>query len=487
MPNTESTLVEEIVARFRHRLIEAGVRMRHARSPRAFFDVEREVHDLGRELADEFTARILEDVVSDEARAWAATDQVRERAEAKGIELRTQGRRTTPVQLLGGTVIRVQTAYLCAKPRGDGPREQRGKAGTGVYPVLDEMGITDRATPALRLRVAHAVCEANSTTDARELMRQSGLSLSHRVALRLTYATTKLALKARRRAVRRTNEGNDAGPFAGRHVVACVDGGRVRIRRALPGRPPKGGRRRFEREWREPRVLTLYTLDEHGRRDKSIRSVIDGTLGNADDTFALLCYHLRHVGAHRAASLTLVADGAKWIWKRASGLRDMLNLDEEVEFTEVVDYFHVVERLTEFAKARPGWSEKQSTTWVKRQKGRLKRGWIERIEKDVAKVLTPEEKKKGTELAYWRRNRERMRYSTFRKRGLPNGSGAVESAVRRVINLRLKGPSIVWREDHAEGVIHLRAHAKAGRWDAIEDVILENCRWVPTTRRRPVA
>ena len=368
MISNEHALVDELVERFRRRPLEARVRVRHARTPRAFFDAEREVHDLGRELADAFTAGVLEAIAADDERAWDATERVRERAKAKGIELRTQGRRTTPVQLLGGTVIRLQTAYLCAKPRGDEPRERRGNGGTGVYPVLDEMGITDRATPALRLRVAHAVCEASSTADARELMAQSGLNLSHRVALRLTYATTELALRVRRRAIRRTKEGNDAGLFAGRDVVACADGGRVRIRRAPRGRPPKGGRRRFEREWREPRGLTIYTLDENGRRDKNIRSLIDGTLGDADATFALLCHHLRRVGAHRAASLTILADGAKWTWNRASDLPDLLGLARGVEFTEIVDYFHVVERLSEFAKSRQGWSEKRMATWVKRRR-----------------------------------------------------------------------------------------------------------------------
>ena len=84
---------------------------------------------------------------------------------------------------------------------------------------------------------------------------------------------------------------------------------------------------------------------------------------------------------------------------------------------------------------------------------------------------------------YWRRNRERLRYATFREQGLPIGSGAVESSVRRVINLRLKGASITWTEEHAEGVLHLRAHAKSGRWRELEVIVLNNTGWRPTARR----
>ncbi len=36
---------------------------------------------------------------------------------------------------------------------------------------------------------------------------------------------------------------------------------------------------------------------------------------------------------------------------------------------------------------------------------------------------------------------------------LPSGSGAIESAIRRVVNLRLKGPSISWHKTSAEAVL----------------------------------
>ncbi len=36
---------------------------------------------------------------------------------------------------------------------------------------------------------------------------------------------------------------------------------------------------------------------------------------------------------------------------------------------------------------------------------------------------------------------ESMRYADFRARGLPIGTGVVESAIRRIVNLRLKGPA----------------------------------------------
>lgn len=38
-------------------------------------------------------------------------------------------------------------------------------------------------------------------------------------------------------------------------------------------------------------------------------------------------------------------------------------------------------------------------------------------------------------------------------------------AIRRVINLRLKGNGIYWREENAEAMLVLRASALTGRWE----------------------
>jgi hypothetical protein len=52
-------------------------------------------------------------------------------------------------------------------------------------------------------------------------------------------------------------------------------------------------------------------------------------------------------------------------------------------------------------------------------------------------------------------------------RKLSIGSGQVESAARRVINLRFKAPGSFWTETTLSGLMYLRAAFKAGRWDAV--------------------
>ena len=73
------------------------------------------------------------------------------------------------------------------------------------------------------------------------------------------------------------------------------------------------------------------------------------------------------------------------------------------------------------------------------------------------------------ESRYLRKHSEagRLRYNCFRCRGVPLGSGAIESTIRRVINLRLKGNGIYWTEDNAEAVFQLRAAVVSRRREEI--------------------
>ena len=57
---------------------------------------------------------------------------------------------------------------------------------------------------------------------------------------------------------------------------------------------------------------------------------------------------------------------------------------------------------------------------------------------------------------YFLKNRHRFAYTTMGGLGLPRGSGAVESAIRRVINLRIKDASIYWLPESVDAILLLR-------------------------------
>ncbi|PID73791.1 MAG: hypothetical protein CSB33_01970 [Desulfobacterales bacterium] len=62
-------------------------------------------------------------------------------------------------------------------------------------------------------------------------------------------------------------------------------------------------------------------------------------------------------------------------------------------------------------------------------------------------------------------NTKRMQYEKNRTMKLPTGSGVIESAVRRIVNMRVKAPGSFWKLDFVETVICLRSQALYGRWN----------------------
>jgi hypothetical protein len=108
------------------------------------------------------------------------------------------------------------------------------------------------------------------------------------------------------------------GSLAGKRVVISTDGGRLRVRKDKRGKKTKKGRSRYSTDWREPKLLVIYVVDEKGRIAQEFAPVIDGTLQGPDEVFRLLEFYLRELKVEEAKEVLFIADGAKWIWERVS-------------------------------------------------------------------------------------------------------------------------------------------------------------------------
>ena len=115
----------------------------------------------------------------------------------------------------------------------------------------------------------------------------------------------------------------------------------------------------------------------------------------------------------------------------------------------LVDFYHAVEHLGAIAGQKSRWTSQERKTWVKRQRRRLLTGQTQKVLDEIETVCGPRcggvfKRERG----YFRRNIKagRMDYHRLAEAKWPIGSGAIESAVRRVINLRLKGAGIFWHK-----------------------------------------
>ena len=254
--------------------------------------------------------------------------------------------------------------------------------------------------------------------------------------------------------------------MAGQHVVAQVDGGRVRVRTQVEAKKRKGvkHRRKIRVEWREPKLLILYLSDRKGRMLKGTRPWIDGTMGGPDHLMELMAFHLHRLGAARAKAVSFVADGAPWIWNRLDWVIGRAGLDAK-RVERVLDCCHAVHHVS-LALQALGLPEAQRTATYRTLRHQLRAGRSREVVATLRRMAQaqPYDSAVWVEIEFLDKHEAHLRYDWFGYRGRPLGSGAVESAIRRVINLRLKGNGIYWREENAEAMLALRAAALTGRW-----------------------
>ena len=463
-------LLHESLAAAEPELLAAMAGFLDQPDPEAFLRLEETALRLLQLVSSHMVAGVL--ALLHRRQSWvdAAVEEARE---ASPRPMRRRDSRETPVRFLGGAKLRIKTAYVTEDLRGrPGPRRgtgRRRKSGSGSYPVLEAVGTTHRATPALQSEVARQVVRGASNAEAREALAERGIELNVKTVRALALAVGALALEQRQARIDVAREGGlFSNEYAGKRIVISADGGRVRLRKGgRRGRRNKKGRRHYETPWKEPKLVVVYVIDERGKKVRKIRPLYDATMEDADVTFEILSAELMLRGAAKAKEIILTGDGAPWIWNRADTLARALGLDSQ-KIVKVADFYHAVEHLTAIADLCASWSPTERKKWVRRMRRNLKAGNVDMVI-EAARALC-----KGrnagrirTEVEYFVERKDRMRYDEFRRRGIPLGSGAVESAIRRVINLRLKGPSVFWYRENAECVLHMRSYLKAGRWDEL--------------------
>jgi hypothetical protein len=368
---------------------------------------------------------------------------------------KNQGRRTVHVRLSRGPAMSIRVVYYSRKCDRSQHREHKG-----CYPALECLGIFDRCSPTLASHAALTVALSGSFAEARQMLRLQGIALSVKTLTNLVY---RFAARARQNLRRVNYRLPGQATVKGMRLVVALDGGRARLRQNKPGKRRKSGRHGYHTPWREPKLLCIYAIDENGKKSKTFKPIVDGTfelLEESEEIFDRLKGYLASLRVEEAQALVFIGDGAPWVSNRVPKLLKELNLAKD-KVQVVVDFYHAVEHVKAAADTQKRWKETEKKAWIKKQRSRLYRGAVAKAIEDMEQLRG---KKSKTETAYFVLRKEQMQYSAFKKAGWPIGSGAVESAMRRIVNLRLKGAGMFWLQANAEHVLLLRCYAKAGRW-----------------------
>jgi len=247
----------------------------------------------------------------------------------------------------------------------------------------------------------------------------------------------------------------------GKHVVIGIDGGRTRTKEYKETKASKR-KQSFDTPWREPKMFTITTYDESGKINKESKPIYDGTFGD-EQMVALLGQYLKRLHLDQAASVQILADGALWIWNQVIPMLINLGVAKE-NIIETLDYYHAVEHLNDL---KVYLEKEQQDKLFKKLKNSLWKGDVEQMEKLLKKGIPDLVIEEFTPFNYFKKNQHRIDYQTLKGQNRACGSGIIESAIRRIINLRFKSPSTFWFPDNVEKLIFMRGIALSGRWETM--------------------
>lgn len=331
------------------------------------------------------------------------------------------------------------------------------------------LGVMSEASPALCERAVLGVLN-NTFDEAAEAFSREGVQISVKRIRTISLAFSAAALAERQKKIDRIADADppvqEEHSMKGRRIVLTMDGGRIRIRRTKRGRKKAGAAGRgFDAEWREPKLFSIYEIDQEGKKKRLPMLACDGTIDGPEGFMKILAAELVRIGAKDAEKIAVAADGAPWIWNRLDGLFSLAGI-EDSKVVKILDFYHAAEHLKAVSEMLFG-SPARQTRWFnemrKTIKDRSPKVFMEKLRRDIGRKNSGELE---TELEYFESNAGSMNYRQFKRMKMPIGSGVIESTIRRVVNLRLKGAGMFWLLENAEGFLHLRCQLKSGNWDS---------------------
>jgi len=163
-----------------------------------------------------------------------------------------------------------------------------------------------------------------------------------------------------------------------------------------------------------------------------------------------------------------VGDGAPWI---AHQVQD--KFADQGRY--LIDFYHVCDYLADAAKSCCAESEDD---WLEKQKVRLKHNEVMTVIESLQPYLEAaevEDSKAPVRAChrYLSNRTEQVDYQSALEKGLPIGSGEVESAHRYVIQKRLKLSGAWWKAENIDPMLSLRVVRANEQWDAYWDNLAE--------------
>ena len=235
-------------------------------------------------------------------------------------------------------------------------------------------------------------------------------------------------------------------------VIAEIDGCMVPI---VEGNPAALDKRKGKKVcWKESRLSLAH---EQGSVSPKFRASFGGSVADAGQTLRDCTIA---AGLGQQSHLHAVGDGAPWI-------AEQIENKFGTQASYLIDFYHVCEYLAEAAKI---CAPNKTKEWMDTQKNLLKNNNYQTVLLNLETCLKSD-KVTGNKEAIRKCHQylsKRINYLDYKgalEKGLPIGSGEIESAHRYVIQKRLKLSGAWWKADNLNSMLALRVLRINGEWD----------------------
>jgi len=236
-------------------------------------------------------------------------------------------------------------------------------------------------------------------------------------------------------------------------IIVEIDGGMVPIVKIDTTQADK--RKGKTLQWQEAKICLA-----HQQGSKTL--AYGGTFQGGVDTAGQCLFDCAvQAGFGTATPVHGVGDGAQWI---ADQIEDKFG----AQGTFLVDFFHACDYLSAAGKVIVS-SEQQQKMWMNEQKARLKTNQAHQVLQELQTHMEPPTTQDNDAPVrqchrYLNNRTGQLDYQGAIKRGLPIGSGEIESAHRYIVQQRLKRPGAWWCPDNAEHMLALRLNRANRQW-----------------------
>lgn len=361
---------------------------------------------------------------------------------ACGHRARSKGRRSRSVVTAVGKIALARDYRVCRVCNDAG------------FPADAVLGLDGSVTRRALRQICHVGASDSFGRSERTLRELMGWSVDAETVRRLCHAE---AAKCRENPAERRAVAEKFQKAVGDREVQ-IDAGKVNT----------------DSGWRDVKVVSFAvrppgpssTSEDYEQRDlpKPLVRRVSAAIETAENFGQRCLAEAERLGLAGATNLTVLGDGAEWIWNIAAARFPKADQN--------LDVYHATEYLTDLARAGFGNDGPAVKEWSKSARRRLVAdGWAGVCEFVNASAETVKDRA-AFEAAYPKAanyltgHRDQMNYAARLRQGKSIGSGMIEGTIKQMLGRRLKQTGARWKTDHVAPFVELVALDDGPEWES---------------------